>query len=121
MTGIGAGEGSAVPEGEGAGELERLGDLLGLRDMRTTLAPAREGEDGGQVLEVVNPHPAARSQAGSGVRIWYTAGRFWWHGGEVLGNGADLGRVVDIVSTALQWSRQSLSFSLDPAADPGGT
>lgn len=82
-------------------ELEMLGDELSRRDMRTTLGP----DNGGQVLEVINPRMMNVSVTRTGTQIWHKAGRFWWHGGEEIGLDHDIARTADRVTAELGWSR----------------
>ena len=87
-------------------ELELLADALGLRDMRTTLA---EGDDG-PVLEVINPRLTSFGGTPSRVRVWHTAGIFWWERTDEAQSAPDLSRAVEGIAFALRWS------PLDPSA-----
>jgi len=103
--------------------LERLGEELGRRDLRVTLAPApfwrgaaSDGElvlESGEelILEVIN----ARVPAMQGRRIRWADGAFWWQWEERIDS--SVSGAADIVSAALQWSRQ-LGLA-PPRGEPG--
>jgi hypothetical protein len=84
-------------DGRAANQLERLGEELGRRGLRVTLAP--EGAD--LVLEVINPRPYDMRT----VRIIWAQGSFWWASGERMPCGGDLPEAADLVTIALQQRR----------------
>ena len=84
---------SPEDSGRAVTELERLGEELGRRGLRVTLAP----EGAMLVLEVINPRPYAMRT----VRVTWSDGSFTWASGERLPGGGELRGAVETVTAAL--------------------
>jgi hypothetical protein len=96
------------PEEVRPSALELLGDELGRRDLRVTLAPAA---DDVLVLEAIRPMPTGVWLSVTARRIRWHDGAFWMDtaaipDGEMLP--ADIKRAASAVAAALSWPRQVL-------------